>query len=77
MLAGVAAGVAADVAADVAGGMAAGVIAFVQADAALGVSLRLEVLDFDLFLTFCWHFIFLSGWFVLCQWHRRAIDARL
>jgi hypothetical protein len=42
--------------------------------AAFGVFLWLEVLDFDLFL--CWHFIFLSGWFVLCQWRRRAI-ARL
>jgi hypothetical protein len=44
--------------------------------AAFGVFLWLEVLDFDLFL--CWHFSFLSGWFVLvCPWRRRAIDARL
>ena len=49
--------------------------------AALGVFFWLEVLDFDRFLTFlCCHIIFLSGWFgwfVLCQEHRRAIDARL
>jgi len=35
-----------------AGVMAAGVM---EADAAFGVFLWLEVLDFDLFLTFCWH----------------------
>ncbi|PYL03401.1 MAG: hypothetical protein DME31_06640 [Verrucomicrobia bacterium] len=50
--------------------------AVLNGTAAFGVFLWLEVLDFDLFLTFCWHFIFLSGWFVLCQWRRRAI-ARL
>ena len=46
--------------------------------AAFGVFFGLEVLDFDRFLTFfrC-HIIFLSGWFVLCQEHRRPIDARL
>ena len=44
--------------------------------AALGVFLWLEVLDFDLLSFLCWHFIFLSGWFVLVQWRRRAI-ARL
>jgi hypothetical protein len=40
----------------------------VQANAALGVFFRLEVLDFD-FLTFlCCHFIFLSRWVgLLCQ----------
>jgi hypothetical protein len=51
--------------------------AVLNGTAAFGVFLWLEVLDSD-FLTFlCWHFIFLSGWFVLCQEHRRAIDARL
>ena len=46
--------------------------------AAFGVFFGLEVLDFDRFLTFfCCHIIFLSGWFVLCQEHRRLIDARL
>ena len=46
--------------------------------AALCVFFGLEVLNFDRFLSFfCCHIIFLSGWFVLCQEHRRAIDARL
>ena len=45
--------------------------------AAFGVFFGLEVLNFDRFLSFfCCHIIFLSGWFVLCQEHRRAI-ARL
>jgi hypothetical protein len=45
--------------------------------AALGVFLWLEVLDFDFLTFFYCHFIFLSAWLELCQWHRRAIDARL
>ena len=46
--------------------------------AAFGVFFGLEVLNFDRFLSFfCCHIIFLSGWFVLCQEHRRLIDARL
>ena len=54
----------------------ASMLASMLANATLGIFFRLEVLDFDLFL--CWHFIFLSGWFVLlCPWRRRAIDARL
>jgi hypothetical protein len=36
-------------------------------DAAFGVFLRLEVLDFDFLSFFLCHFIFLSGWFVSCQ----------
>jgi len=58
--------------------VARGVVArsVVARKAALGVFLWLEVLDFDLLSFLCWHFIFLSGWFVLCQWRRRAI-ARL
>ena len=57
--------------------VARGVVArSVHHNAALGVFLWLEVLDFDLLSFLCWHFIFLSGWFVLVQWRRRAI-ARL
>ena len=57
-------------------GMLASMLADVQ-DAALGVFLRLEVLDFDFLSFLLCHFNFLSGWFGLCPWHRRAIDARL
>jgi hypothetical protein len=54
------------------------VTGIVRHHAAFGVFFGLEILDSDRFLTFfCCHFIFLSGWFVLCQEHRRAIDARL
>ena len=56
--------------------VARGVVARSVQKAALGVFLWLEVLDFDLLSFLCWHFIFLSGWFVLVQWRRRAI-ARL
>jgi len=52
-----------------AGAVEPGIISagIVESNAAFGVFLRLEVLDFD-FLTFlCCHLIFLSGWFVLCQ----------
>ena len=45
--------------------------------AAFGVFFWLEVLDFDILTFLCCHIIYLSGWFVLCQEHRRAIDARL
>ena len=56
--------------------VARGVVARSVQKAALGVFLWLEVLDFDLLSFLCWHLIFLSGWFVLVQWRRRAI-ARL
>jgi hypothetical protein len=59
-----------------AGIMSAGIMA--AGITALSVFFGLEILDSDRFLTFfCCHFIFLSGWFVLCQERRRAIDARL
>jgi hypothetical protein len=50
------------------------------AAAAFGVFGWFQVTDFDGFLSFFLHFILLScfGWlFLLCQWHRTAIDARL
>jgi hypothetical protein len=63
----------------VAGRVVAGrvVAGWVEPNAAFGVFLGLEVLDFDLLTFLCWHFMFLSGWFVLSQEHRRPIDARL
>ena len=45
---------------------------------AFGLFFGFQVPDFDLFGLFLLrHFIFLSYWLVLCQWHRRAIDVRL
>jgi hypothetical protein len=46
--------------------------------AAFGVFFRFQVADFDFGLSFffLWHFIFLFRWLLLCQWHRRALDAR-
>jgi hypothetical protein len=45
---------------------------------AFGIFSRFQVTDFDLLgLLLLRHFIFLSYWVVLCQAHRRAIDARL
>ena len=78
MLAGVLAGVLTGVLASVLAGVLAGVLpGMAAANAALGVFLRFEVLDFDFLSFLLCHFSFLSGWFRLCQWHRRAIDARL
>ena len=48
-------------------GMLPGMLPGVQANAALGVFFRLEVLDFDFLSFLLCHFSFLSGWFRLCQ----------
>ena len=54
------------------------VLALVCVRTAFGIFSRFQVRDFDLLGLFLLsHFIFLSFGVVLCQSHRRAIDARL
>ena len=56
-----------------------GALGVIAAAAAFGVFGWLQIFDFDVFLSFFLHFILLPcfGWlFLLCQWHRTAIDAR-
>ena len=51
----------------------------VELSTALGILHWLQVFDFDVLLFLSWHFSLpLLGCllFLLCQWHRRAIDAR-